>query len=76
VTGIVTNNAKVAIGKEKESGGSKAKFDGVIIKSKSTIITMTTTTTRQPLKPVSAVPRRTTKDYFGGNTTKGFGGGC
>ena len=56
-TGLMTNNkAKVVAGKEKESGGSKEKFDGIVIKSKSTT---TTTTVRQPLKPVGAAPRRT-----------------
>ena len=57
MTGLVTNNAKAATGKEKESGESEEKFDGVMIKSKST----TTTTTHQPLKPVGAVPRRTAR---------------
>ena len=61
VTGLVTNNkgkAKAAVGKEKESSGSKEKFDGVVIKSKTTT---TTTTLRQPLKPVGAVSRRTAR---------------
>ena len=58
-TGLMTNNkAKVVAGKEKESGGSKEKFDGIVIKSKSTTTT-TPTTVRQPLKPVGAAPRRT-----------------
>lgn len=64
VTSLVTNNKgkgkAAANGKEKEvTGATKEKFDGVVIKTTKSVTT--TTTLRQPIKPLSSSKRPASK---------------
>jgi G2/mitotic-specific cyclin 2 len=61
VTSLVTNNKgkdKAAGVKEKETGGLKEKFDGVVIKTKATT---TTTSLRQPTRFIGSTLKRVTR---------------